>query len=451
MRVRPRAERTITATHTSQAAGASCRVVVLWRGGYAARELPAGSKLAVGRGTDCDVAVDDASVSRRHVVVHGGPPHEIEDLGSSNGTRIGGARLPPGHRTTIAPGTVVEIGSATLLIQRAGSRERPAEASGADSDAEAFIESVARSSIHVLILGETGSGKEVMAERIHGGSARARKPLVKLNCAALPETLLESELFGHEKGAFTGATHAKPGLLESGDGGTLLLDEVGELPLATQAKLLRVLENGEVTRLGSVRPRSIDLRVLSATHRDLGSMIEAGTFRRDLYFRLDGVTVVVAPLRERIAEIAALARGFLARADDRERRRHVLTPSAVTWLESYAWPGNVRELKLVMERVAALCHREDVGAEDLEGMPWGPAFARSAAAPTPQAKAHGSADDAPGNLRGAVDAFERERIVTTLEQCGGNQSRAARMLGLSRRSLLRRLDEYGVPRPRKGG
>jgi transcriptional regulator with GAF, ATPase, and Fis domain len=410
----------------------------------------------VGRGDDADLAVDDSSVSRRHAVVYGGPPHEIEDLGSSNGTRVVGARLQRGHRATIVPGTVVEIGSATLLVQRGGSRPRSGETSAGDTGTEAFVDRVARSTIHVLILGETGVGKELMAERIHGASGRARGPLVKLNCAALPEALLESELFGYEKGAFTGATQTKPGLLESADGGTILLDEVGELPLATQAKLLRVLENGEVTRLGSLRPRSIDLRVLSATHRDLGEMIEARAFRQDLYFRLDGVTVVVPPLRERVREIAPLARGFLAHADERERRHHVLGPSAIAWLESYAWPGNVRELKHVMQRIAALCRHEDVSADDLEGMPWGPAVARSTSPRTPTAtpareappEARPAADG--GSLRGAIDAFERERIIAILEQCAGNQSRAARMLGMPRRSLIRRMDEYGLPRPRKG-
>jgi transcriptional regulator with PAS, ATPase and Fis domain len=278
----------------------------------------------------------------------------------------------------------------------------------------------------------------VLAETIHRKSPRTRGPFVRLNCAALPDNLLESELFGYERGAFTGAVSPKPGLLEAAHGGTVFLDEIAELPLPTQAKLLRVLESGEVTRVGSLKPRPIDVRFLSATNRDLEALVSGGTFRQDLYYRLNGISIQVPPLRERKVEIRALARAFLRDACKKAGRADLsISPAALAKLESHAWPGNVRELRNVIERAAILCTGGALEAEHvLLGTSGSPP--RAPAIPAPAASA---AND--------VAASERQRIIDALDKCGGNQKEAAKVLGISRRTLVYRLDSYGLPRPRK--
>jgi DNA-binding NtrC family response regulator len=304
-------------------------------------------------------------------------------------------------------------------------------ADGPMAQVHRLVEHVAASSLSVLVLGETGTGKEVVAEAIHRFSKRAKGPFVRLNCAALPETLLESELFGHEKGAFTGAIASKPGLVEAADGGTLFLDEMGELPLLTQAKLLRVLEAREVQRLGSVVPKKVDLRIVAATNVDLEAAVRQGKFRLDLYHRLDGVSIAIPPLRARKAEILPLARLFLAKACEAEGiAAPAVTSAAEQALVAHAWPGNVRELRNVVARAAVLAGGSPITPVHLR-------LGHDVAAPSTAA-----ADEAGGD-------GERERVLAVLDRCGGNQSRAARELGIPRRTLLRRLDEYGVPRPRK--
>jgi len=306
------------------------------------------------------------------------------------------------------------------------------------------VRRVAAGVINVLILGETGVGKELLARRIHELSPRAGRPLVSLNCAALAESLLESELFGHEKGAFTGASAPKIGLIESADGGSLFLDEVGEMPAPTQAKLLRVIEQREVTRVGAIRPRLIDVRFISATNRDLEREVAEGRFRQDLFFRLNGISLSVPPLRERAEEIDLLARTFIEQASrvmGREPPR--LTPEALALLQRYRWPGNVRELRNVIERAVLLgsgplITSEHLPAEKMESSP-PPAPEGLAPAPPP-----GGAAGAP-----APGGAERERILDALERCVWNQSQAAKLLGISRGTLIKRIEEYGLPRPRK--
>jgi transcriptional regulator with PAS, ATPase and Fis domain len=260
----------------------------------------------------------------------------------------------------------------------------------------------------------------------------------------LTETLRESELFGHVKGAFTGATKTKAGLLESAAGGTVLLDEIGEMPLSTQAKLLRVLEQHEVIRVGDVKPRAIDVRFVAATHRDVEAHIEKGTFRQDLYFRLNGVTLVIPPLRERGNEIESLAKHFIGRAAQQFHKHPepTLLPDALAMLKSYGWPGNLREMRNVLERATLLCNGHHIGLADLPGEK----FASRAlvhATRAPQIPA------LPGNGSGETEA-ERQRIMQALDENGGNQTLAARALGISRRTMLNRLDAYAIPRPRKG-
>jgi two-component system, NtrC family, response regulator AtoC len=400
------------------------RVVVFWDGGTVTRDLAAGKDLVLGRGEDCDIQILHKSVSRRHAVLRAGPPTILEDLGSSNGTRIDGVHMT--GPCPLSPGQVAEVGAAFVVVQgdASGPSVQAAEAAGqGQAQFEHFLGLIANSALSVLIVGETGVGKEVTAETIHRRSRRASGPMVRLNCAAFPQTLLEGELFGYEKGAFTGALHAKPGLIESAHGGTLFLDEVGEMPATTQAALLRVLESREVLRLGALRPVAADVRLLSATNGDLQGLIVEGTFRRDLYYRLAGVTVNVRPLRARRERIVPLAKGFLAQAAKNAGvPPPALSPSAITSLHRHAWPGNVRELRNVIERALALS----------EGRPIEPQHLLL---------------DAASGAETPMD--ERERVTLALEAAQGNQARAAEILGVSRRTLINRMEEYGLPRPRK--
>ncbi|HEX8791665.1 MAG TPA: sigma 54-interacting transcriptional regulator [Polyangiaceae bacterium] len=457
------------------------RLLAFWKHGSATFDLPDSGAITIGRGRECDVRIDHASVSRKHARFHLGRRVAVEDLGSSNGTVVGGRAIPRGEIAAVEPGVVVEVGSAMLLVQ-GGDAERAIAPVGditpptGDDDARSHHaratipppptgvageaprhdnknvvvedaamqrlyrlgELVAKSTISVILLGETGVGKEVLAETIHRKSARARGPFVRLNCAALPDNLLESELFGYERGAFTGAVSPKPGLLEAAHGGTVFLDEVGELPLATQAKLLRVLESGEVSRLGSLKPRPIDVRFLSATNRDLDAIVASGAFRQDLYYRLNGISIHVPPLRERKGEIRALSRTFLRDASKKAGRAEpVLSPAAIARLEGHTWPGNVRELRNVIERAVLLCQSDTIGPDHVMLGPTAGPPRDAALPPSSRSAAASAADD------------EKQRIIDALERCGGNQKEAAKVLGISRRTLVYRLDAYGLPRPRK--
>jgi DNA-binding NtrC family response regulator len=314
---------------------------------------------------------------------------------------------------------------------------------------------VAASDLCVLILGETGVGKEVMAETLHRMSPRASRKFLRLHCAAFTETLLESELFGHERGAFTGALSSKPGLFETANGGTVLLDEIGELPMATQVKLLRVIEEKKVLRVGGVEPRPIDVRFVAATNRDLEAEMAAGRFRSDLYFRLNGVTLWIPPLRERREEIESLTRQFVTDACRRLKRADEpqLTAEAVQRLRAYAWPGNARELRNTIERAVLLCGGGPIRSEHLPTEKMGATLlqrVRTNAAPPPVEPTEFDREEkTAAGLQRDLDALERQRIVDAFNQCGGNQSRAARLLKISRNTLAARLDEYGIRRPRK--
>ena len=300
-----------------------------------------------------------------------------------------------------------------------------------------LIGRIADSDVNVLVLGETGVGKELVGEELHRRSSRAPRPYLRLNCAAFTDTLLESELFGHERGAFTGAVSAKEGLLESAKGGTVFLDEIGELPLGLQAKLLRVIEDRQVLRVGSVKPRAIDVRVVSATNRDLSAESAAGHFRRDLYFRLDGLSLLVPPLRQRPLDLEPLVARFLAAAAEKSGRPiSTMSKEARALLTRYAWPGNVRELRNFIERAVLLADDTTIEPEHF------PLDRMEHAAPA-TGRAPTSA------LRPEIEALERQRIVDALAECAGNQTQAAKKLGISRVTLLSRLDDYGIARPRK--
>jgi DNA-binding NtrC family response regulator len=294
-----------------------------------------------------------------------------------------------------------------------------------------------------LVTGETGTGKELVARALHKVGPRRDRRFVTVNCSAVVETLFESELFGHMRGAFTGATDNKPGLFEAADGGTLFLDEVGELPLAVQAKLLRVLESGEVLRVGSLDPRRVDARVIAATNRDLTGEVAAGRFRSDLYYRLNIAEIALPPLRARRGDVRFLTASFVRDFSAKFGKPVAgLTPEAERLLEAAAWPGNIRELRNVLERASMLAEGRLITERELAGN------MRPTAQPTamaPSSPPPGSPAAHPGAP--PLDALERDYLVRTLAQTGGNKADAARQLGLSRRALYRRLARHGLARP----
>jgi DNA-binding NtrC family response regulator len=304
--------------------------------------------------------------------------------------------------------------------------------SGRMQEALSLVHRVAGSDATVLIQGESGTGKELLAKAIHYASPRASGPLVKVNCAALPESLLESELFGHEKGAFTGALASRQGRFELAHGGTLFLDEVGDLPLHLQVKLLRVLQEREFERVGSSRPIAVDVRLIAATHRDLAAGVKAGQFRDDLYYRLNVVTIVVPPLRERREDIPPLIDHFVRKFAEANRKPIAgLTPAARDLLLRYDYPGNVRELENLIERAVVLTRDDVIGPADL------PLTLQDATTEVAE----------PAGLTAAVEALERRLIREALAGAAGVQTRAAEALGISERVLRYKLKKYGLAGP----
>ena len=316
----------------------------------------------------------------------------------------------------------------------------------------ALVERLAAATLPVLVYGETGAGKELVAEALHHLSARKGKPRVALNCAALPEALVESELFGHERGAFSGAVATKPGIFEQADGGTVFLDEIGELPLQVQAKLLRVIETMRVTRVGDTREIAVDVRIVSATNRDLKDEAKRGRFRQDLYFRLSGATVWLPPLRDRPREIPILAQRFLADGCAKAGRGPVtVSPALYQRLAAYPWPGNVRELKNVCQFLLATVtgarledwHVDGVLVVDSDGAP-GPAVGSSPALPVPLAEVGDPGERKFRPLGEEIEELERTRIAEALRSTHGNQTRAARAIGMPLRTFLSKLKRYGI-------
>jgi DNA-binding NtrC family response regulator len=315
-------------------------------------------------------------------------------------------------------------------------------------DVYRLAEKAALRDINVLILGETGVGKEILAETIHRVSKRAGQPFLCLNCGALNETLRESELFGYEKGAFTDARNTKPGLLESASGGTVFLDEIGEMSPAMQAMLLRAIETKQVTRVGGLQPRPIDVRFISATHRDLVQEIKEKRFRSDLYYRLNGIALEIPPLRERRSEIRPLVEAFLVQLAPASGMSIVprISDAAISLLESHRWDGNIRELRNLMERALVLADGGDIEPEHF---------------PIETLKATADLDssdtvliddisDDPGPVPWSPEErAERTRVIEALRAEGGNQTRAARRLGISRSTIVARLEAFRIPRPNK--
>jgi DNA-binding NtrC family response regulator len=437
-------------------AGAEAFLVVHLAGEPRVVLLPEGTEVTIGRSRASTIYVDDERISRRHArIVRRGADVFAADLGSRNGTRVSGVPLAGEQR--LRGGDVIEAGPLRAIVAVAGAAAAapppPApRPRGNDADAEGgpdlqviadpamanvyeLCRRVAAMPLSVLITGETGVGKERIAEAIQRASPRAAQPFVRLHVGALPETLVESELFGHERGAFTGADRRHRGYFEAASGGTLLLDEIGELPLPVQAKLLRVLESGKVIRLGSTDEIPVDVRVIAATNRDLAGEARAGRFREDLYFRLAGFRIDVPPLRQRQAEIPLLAALF-ARETARAASRPpvAVTPPALAALARYAWPGNIRELKHVVQAAMVMAGPGDVGVEHL------PPGVRDAAPASAAAPVTSGGEALPAS----VERLERETIVKALNACAGNQTRAAAELGISRRTLLYKMKKLGI-------
>ncbi len=393
----------------------------------------------VGAGSQADLIVDDPEVSRRHVELTLVPEGVlVADLGSRNGTFYLGQRV---ERMTLALGSRLKIGSAELRLEvdpdaLTAADDAPSEYRGLRGSSAPMRKLFARLSrlegslVNVLIQGESGVGKELIASALHQGSSLAAEPMVTLNCGALPRELVASELFGHNKGAFTGAHADREGAFERADGRTLFLDEIGELPLDVQPMLLRALESGEVTRVGGNAPKRVKVRVIAATNRDLSDEVAAARFREDLYFRLAVVTLEVPPLRDRAADIPLLAATF-AKAEG----LGALPDDVVAELATRPWPGNVRELKNAVRAFAALGEVPDAtrarAANDLDG-----AIALVVDPSRPYAE----------QKEEIAGRFTRIYLEQVLQEAGGNQTEAARVAGLDRGYFGRLLVKYGIKR-----
>jgi DNA-binding NtrC family response regulator len=416
--------------------------------------------LVVGTAPDCGLVVFDPQVSRRHCELsltrHG---IVLRDLGSKNGTRLGDVSIKEG---TLPAGVTVTIGESELVLRAAGVPTlRPMSAEGRFGDAVgssfpmralfAALERVAPTDQTLLLRGESGTGKEVLARAIHAGSARRDGPFVVFDCGAVTPTLVESELFGHARGAFTGALAAQAGLLEQADGGTLFIDEIGELPIDLQPKLLRALEARQTRRVGATEWKPFDARIVAATHRDLRAGIAAGSFREDLYYRIAVVEVWVPALRDRKDDIPVLIERFLAARTPR-RTLADLPAHAMSMLASHDWPGNVRELRNVVERLMLF--------PELAGQALGP-LSRALVPAAPAASLEAQREALEQELErsmvplldlpfqmvrdGLMERIERKYLEMKLCQHDGNVTSASEDMGVSRNLVYRLLDRYGIP------
>jgi transcriptional regulator with PAS, ATPase and Fis domain len=396
-----------------------------------------------------DITLDDAFVSGRHLrIERRGAAWRVRDLSSTNGTWIAGVRIGDAE---LPIGAAIALGECAIALEPVATRvaEAPAYEGMISADPgmrQVFelVERVAGSDAAVAILGETGTGKELVARALHARSARATGAFIPVNCSAIAESLVESELFGHEKGAFSGAEKLRKGAFEEADGGTIFLDEIGELSFDLQAKLLRTLELGEVKRVGSSRPITVNVRIVAATHRDLRAQIRAGKFREDLFYRLCVVPITVPPLRRRRDDVRALAQAFLDRAAPRGLSPY-FTEDSFRKLEEYDWPGNVRQLKNVVVR--ALLFRG-------EGLAIGPGAVTFEDTRTSPAA---SSDDDTLYLRGlTMEEVEREAIRLSLRRHKGKRAAVVKELQIAKSTVMKRIGQWdlqhegrpaGVPAP----
>jgi transcriptional regulator with GAF, ATPase, and Fis domain len=415
------------------------------------------AKIWAGRSSVCDFQLADASISGTHFEVRAEEEgFVLEDLDSTNGTRIGGCRI---REIELAPEATFRAGNASIklvpsdeVVEIPLSEEEHYRGvigrSVAMREVFAMCEKVAPSELTVLVEGDTGTGKERIARALHDGSRRRNKPYEVLDCSAIPGELMESYVFGHEKGAFTGANARRPGIFEQAEGGTVFMDEVGELPLDLQPKLLRVLENREFKRVGGTRTIGADCRIIAATNRDLREMVQEGTFREDLYFRLSVVQLELPALRERREDIPLLVEHFLDEANERrpDRPKMRLTAEALEALMEHPWPGNVRELRNVVVRAASLASGTSIDRSDLHlSGQLGGATAEPAPADGPEADVRYDVDleieykEAKSQL---IDDFEYAYLSDLIDEHEGNLSAAARASGLTRYHLRELLKKH---------
>jgi len=407
-----------------------------------------------------DVVIRDSRVSREHCrIVHEPFGYLVQDLGSTNGTLVNRVRV---REAFLKSGTTLTVGGVDIRFSTFGERVELTP-STRDSFGDvvgrsrkmrevfAILERIAPTNATVVLEGETGSGKEVVARTLHSKSHRAREPFVVFDCSAVPKDLIESELFGHERGSFTGAVQTRQGLFEVAHGGTLFLDEIGELTPDLQPKLLRALEHREIRRVGSNRPIAVDVRLIAATNRDLEAEVRAGRFRDDLYYRLSVVRIRLPQLRERREDIPLLARHFLRQAPfnrghDGEPRVKGLSEEAATVMMEYHWPGNVRELLNVVERATSFADGDLIEVGDLPphllaATRRGPRPPGEATEPLPGLRRHASFRDA---KEAWIERFEREYLSALLRRCGGSLSAAARAADLDRKHLRKLVRKHGL-------
>jgi len=420
----------------------SCELALITYGpgGVRAVRLPREGGLLVGRDASCQLVLAGPTVSRLHARFSRRSDHVVvEDLGSRHGTWVSGERI---ERMELGLDATVSLSDVVVAVTRMTKPGSSPVAPGAllpealylsthMQEIRALLHRAARTDLSVVVLGETGTGKELAARELHIASERAAGPLRVLNCAAIPPHLVESTLFGHERGAFTGADRMRPGIFEDTRGGTVFLDEIGELSLAAQAALLRAIDTHRVTRVGSTKEIDIDVRVVCATHRDLRAMVERGEFRADMLHRLCAIEVVIPPLRARVDEIRPLSLHFLAQAQGIK----TITPEALALLEAYPWPGNIRELRNVIARTAALSLGPCITEADL------PEHVRTRAALLPASVSPASltSESRREDLRLQLKAVEQSEVERALARSAGNQRKAAAMLNLPLRTFERRL------------
>ncbi|HTQ45480.1 MAG TPA: sigma 54-interacting transcriptional regulator [Polyangiaceae bacterium] len=431
--------------------------LVATAGPGAGRALAMSNALAtVGRHPTNDLVLADPKVSGVHLELRRfGERVHVRDAGSTNGTWLGPHRV---SEMELASGGEIVVGSTTLRLELddgAGTAMVSLQSSfgelvGQSTEMRelfATLERVAPKSLSVLVQGETGTGKEEVARALHARSTRASQPFVVIDATALPETLAESLLFGHEKGAFTGADQRRTGFFEAASGGTVFIDEIGELPAPLQSKFLRVLERQEVVRVGGNVPVKIDVRVVSATHRDLRHEIEASRFREDLYYRLAQVRVQLPPLRDRVEDIPLLCQKLLAGLAGGRDVPILIEQAAVDFLATQPWPGNVRELRNVLARAAALAHEGIIRRADVAGEGFGFRGTRQEREAMDLSGTFAASKDR------AIDRFESAYLAALMKRCGGNLSAAAREADVARhhlRDLLKKRGLYGVSWPDDG-